>query len=176
MRRCLMILPSLIALAACADGPPPASGPQQGDERAFRRGGVAGVIVIDTLDNLPLRAAELVAPDGAATPATSLDVDANPRRSADKSTLGDPWRSSDARRRVGNARCRPRTFYTGAALAASDAVADGLDRRHRAARPGRLSPRLGPRTIEIRLTFGAAGRARDARNPAAAPPAAFATP
>jgi len=94
MRRCLMILPSLIVLAACADGPPPASGPQQGVRASFPPGAVTDVIRVDAIDTLPLRTAELIAPDGTATPASSLDVDANPRTIGGQSTLSDPWRAS----------------------------------------------------------------------------------
>jgi len=94
MRRCLMILPSLFVLAACADGPPPPTGPVQGVRASFPPGAVTDVIRIDALDALPLRVAELVAPDGAATPSSSLDVDANPRTIGGQSTLSDPWRGS----------------------------------------------------------------------------------
>ena len=93
MRRCLMIL-SLLALAACADGPPPAMGPQPGVRASFPPGGVINVIRVDALDNAPLRTAELVAPDGTKTPSNSLDVEANPSARGGQSALSDPWRSS----------------------------------------------------------------------------------
>jgi hypothetical protein len=49
--------------------------PLPGDQiRArFPPGGVVDVIEVDAVDRLPLRSAELLAPDGQATPATSLD-------------------------------------------------------------------------------------------------------
>jgi hypothetical protein len=93
MRRFLMFLPSLMLLAACADGPPP-GGPQIGVTASFPPGGVVGVIKVNALDTQPLRAAQLVAPDGTAYAASSLDVDANPQTRAGQSALGDPWRSS----------------------------------------------------------------------------------
>jgi hypothetical protein len=94
LRRLLMILPSLMMLIACADAPPPALGPQQGVRASFPPGGVTGVIQIDALDALPLHAAELVAPDGTATPASYLDVTANPRTLGGTASITDPWRTS----------------------------------------------------------------------------------
>lgn len=88
-----MILPTLFLLAACADAPPPATGPQQGVRASFPPGGVTGVIRIDALDTQPLRVADLVAPDGTVTPASSLDVNANPRSVGGTASLYDPWRS-----------------------------------------------------------------------------------
>lgn len=93
MRR-LMILSWLVALAACAGGPPPAQGPVPGVRASFPPGAVTDVIRVNVLDPLPLRTAELVAPGGAATPATSLDVEANPRTIGGQNSLNDPLRTS----------------------------------------------------------------------------------
>jgi hypothetical protein len=93
MRR-LMILSWLIVLAACADGPPPATGPMPGLRASFPPGAVTDVIRVDALDPLPLRTAELVAPDGAASPASSLNVEANPSTIGGQRALNDPWRTS----------------------------------------------------------------------------------
>ena len=95
MRRLLLILPPLVALAACADTPPPGADiPQPSLTASFPPGAVTGVIRVDALESAPLRAAELVAPDGSITPASSLDVDPNPQRLTGQSALADPWRSS----------------------------------------------------------------------------------
>lgn len=95
MRRSLTMIGCAFALAACADGPPPGAGsPQPGVTARFPPGGVAGVIKVDVLDPLPLRAAELVAPDGTATPASWLDVSRNPQRLAGQASISDPWRPS----------------------------------------------------------------------------------
>jgi len=95
MRRWLMLLSCLIALAACADAPPPGAGvPQPGVTARFPPGGVAGVIRVDVLDPLPVRTAALVAPDGTTTPASWLNVAANPERLAGMASLSDPWRPS----------------------------------------------------------------------------------
>jgi hypothetical protein len=65
----------LLPLAACSGGgaPPVAIEPVRA---TFPAGGVADVIEVDAVDRLPLRQAELVAPDGHSTAATS--VTANP--------------------------------------------------------------------------------------------------
>jgi hypothetical protein len=95
MRRLLLILPSLVVLAACADAPPPGGEiPLQGVTASFPPGAVTGVIRVDALETEPLRAAELVAPDGSATPANSVDVDPNPQRLTGQDAVADPWRSS----------------------------------------------------------------------------------
>jgi hypothetical protein len=92
MRRLLIILPTAVVLAACTDAPP--SGPQQGVKASFPPGAVVNVIRVDALDSLPLRGADLVAPDGVLTPAGFLDVDPAPRTIAGRNTGNDPWRSS----------------------------------------------------------------------------------
>jgi len=74
MRRLLLILPSLLFLAACVDAPPPTALPGPHVTIGFPPGSVVNVIKIEVVDNLPLRAAELVAPDGTVTPAGWLDV------------------------------------------------------------------------------------------------------
>jgi hypothetical protein len=93
MRRLSMILCFLLPLAACADAPQP-SLPQQGAQASFPPGAVVNVIRVDALDTLPLRAAELVAPDGTATPASSLDVEKTPERNGGQNSTNDLWRSS----------------------------------------------------------------------------------
>jgi hypothetical protein len=95
MRRLLPILPLLVALAACTDAPPPGADiPQQGVTASFPPGAVVNVIQVDARDSAPLRAAELVAPDGSTTPANWLNVDPNPQRLTGQDAVADPWRSS----------------------------------------------------------------------------------
>ncbi len=94
MRRLTMILPLALLLGACADAPPPSTGPQPGVKVSFPPGALVNVIRVDALDSVPLRAAELVAPDGTATPAASLDVVNNPRANSGQATVTDPWRAS----------------------------------------------------------------------------------
>jgi hypothetical protein len=101
MRRLWMIPPALLVLAACADAPPPEIGPLPSVRASFPAGAVANVIRVDALDPLPLRTAELVAPDGSATAASSIDVVANPVTLAGQDALNDPWRNSSLGRTNG---------------------------------------------------------------------------
>jgi hypothetical protein len=94
MRRFWMILPCLVVLAACADAPPPVGAPPPGVTASFPPGAPVNVIQVKALDPLPLRTAELVAPDGSTTPASSIDVDANPTTLAGQKAFNDPWRTS----------------------------------------------------------------------------------
>lgn len=106
MRR--LLLPALpLLLAACESGalfPPPepvaaaASATQL--RVGFPTGGVTGTIVVDAVDPLPLRAAELIAPDGAITPAAYIDAAASPGFAAGQRTVGNPWQNSIAGERA----------------------------------------------------------------------------
>lgn len=73
---CLAIIP---LLAACGGGGGPMSSPP-GEEisASFPAGGIADVIAIDATDRLPLRQAELIAPDGHATLAASVTANQSP--------------------------------------------------------------------------------------------------
>jgi len=76
MHRVLAILTTAL-LAACADdGLPPLPGDQV--HVRFPAGGVVDVIEVDAVNRLPLRKAELIAPDGLATPASYLNVNSSP--------------------------------------------------------------------------------------------------
>ena len=76
MHRALTIL-TIVLLVACADeGLPPLAGDQV--HVRFPAGGVVDVIEVDAVNRLPLRKAELIAPDGMATPATYLNVNSSP--------------------------------------------------------------------------------------------------
>jgi predicted small lipoprotein YifL len=66
---------SLLLLAACG-GEGPAPLPNDQVRAGFPPGGVVNQIEVSAIDRLPLRGAELVAPDGHATPA--LSITANP--------------------------------------------------------------------------------------------------
>jgi len=67
----------LLLLAGC--GGADESGPTLETIAArFVRGGLADVIVLTSLDRLPLREATLVMPDGERVPAYSIDVDPHP--------------------------------------------------------------------------------------------------
>jgi hypothetical protein len=91
MRHLLFSFSVLVLLTACGDGGP-APLPMQRVQAGFPPGGVANVIRIDAFDALPLRAAELIAPDGAATPADSVDARRAPTIERGQTALNSPWR------------------------------------------------------------------------------------
>ena len=68
---------TFVLLTACADGGLP---PLAGDQIrvSFPPGGVVDIIEVDAVNRLPLRKAELIAPDGPATPASYLNVKSSP--------------------------------------------------------------------------------------------------
>lgn len=75
MTRAACVIAFLLLLAACG-GAGPAPPPNNQIRASFPPGGIADQIEITAIDRLPLRSAELVAPDGHATPA--LPITANP--------------------------------------------------------------------------------------------------
>jgi hypothetical protein len=92
----LLLLPALLLLAAC-DSAATTGGlaplPGQHATASFPPGSPVNVIRVDVLDNLPLRAAELVAPDGTATPASWLNVNRTLQANGGAYTTSSPWRS-----------------------------------------------------------------------------------
>ena len=166
MRRFWMILPSLIVLAACADAPPPSSGVQQGVRASFPPGGVAGVIRVDALDTLPLRTAELVAPDGTATPASSLDANPNPQTISGQAAIADPWRSS----MLGANGINPLPSGAPDPLVRSRTLLLLTVSTADIALPDPVAYRRDWATYRIRLGFGAAGNRLDIREIPAPPP------
>ena len=168
MHRWLMLLFCMIALAGCAGGPPPGAGsPQPGVTARFPPGGVAGVIRVDVLDAMPVRAAALVAPDGTTTPASWLDVAANPERLAGESSLSDPWRLSS----LGANGLNP--LPTGPPDPAPRARNQLLLTASTAdiPLPDAVAYRRDWQAYKIRLSFAAAGDQLDTRDiPAPAPP------
>jgi hypothetical protein len=68
----------LVALSACTVESGPVSLPSDQVRAYFPSGGVVNAIEVDATNRLPLRTAELVAPDGDATPASYLHVSADP--------------------------------------------------------------------------------------------------
>ena len=93
MRRFMPVLPLLI-LVACDGGLPPPSSPTSQLQVGFPPHGIADTIVVDAIDPLPLRAAELVAPDGKVTPAGYIDVTASPRYATGQWNAANRWPNS----------------------------------------------------------------------------------
>ena len=106
MRRVLPILLPILPLflvTGCDGGgflssgpvlPPGPPAPSAQLRASFPLGGVADTIVVDAIEPLALRAAELIAPDGRTTPASNIDVDASPRFAAGQWAAGNPWRGA----------------------------------------------------------------------------------
>jgi len=96
MRRLVPVLLPLILLGACTggDAAPPPAGATAELHVGFPSGGVADTIAISVIDRLPLRAAELIAPDGAAIPANWIQANANPRVVTGQWVASNPWQSS----------------------------------------------------------------------------------
>lgn len=93
MRRFLPLLFPALLLSACEGGggaPQPAL-PIAEIKAGFPRGAVIDAIQVDAVDPLPLRAAELVAPDGAATPASSIDIVRDPSSHAGQRAAEAAW-------------------------------------------------------------------------------------
>jgi hypothetical protein len=99
MRRVLPFLLPLVLIAGCdggglPPGPPGPVGPTAELRAGFPLRGLADTIVIDAIDRLPLRTAELVGPGGAVTPAGNIEVTASPRMATGQRVAGDPWQSA----------------------------------------------------------------------------------
>jgi hypothetical protein len=90
MRGVVYLLSAAIFLTACGDsGLPPVAADQI--RARFPPGGVVDVIEVDAVDRLPLRKAELVAPDGRVTPASYLNVVPSPGTTLDREFATSPY-------------------------------------------------------------------------------------
>ena len=159
----------LFAAAGCAGGPGLPPLPNERVVAGFPKGGLADAIAIDAVDPLPLRSAELIAPDGKAAPADWLNVDATPHFAARQPVGNDPYAGNVFG--VGNVNAGPPlpvavggatetrgqllAVVSSATIPLSDPVAYRRDWRH----------------YQIRLVFGGpAGPLSRREIPAPAPP------
>lgn len=83
-------------LSACLEGPPPTPLPVAQLKAGFPPGGIADVIAIDVADRLPLHSAELIAPDGAVTPASSVEANDAPTFTIGQYVTNSPWKLGPA--------------------------------------------------------------------------------
>jgi hypothetical protein len=88
--RGVVFLLTVIVLAACAESGLPPLATDQIRVR-FPPGGVVDVIEIDAVERLPLRKAELVAPDGRSTPASYLNVNSSPGVTFNQEFANSPY-------------------------------------------------------------------------------------
>ena len=93
MRRWCAFLVVAVLLAGCFGGAGPVAAPADSIKAGFPPGGLADVIRIDTVYRLPLGSAELVAPDGATTPANSVEIADSPRFATGQYVANDPWKT-----------------------------------------------------------------------------------
>lgn len=92
MHRLLPLVLLVFASAGCAGGgAPPPGPPAPSTQLRVRFGGLVDTIEIAAIERLALRAAALVAPDGAATPASAITVEATPRIATGQWARSNPW-------------------------------------------------------------------------------------
>ena len=94
MRRVVRALLLLLLVAACDTGGTASPSPgttAAAAQAGFTRGGLADTITISAAERLPLRTAELVAPDGTTTPANWIDVNNSPSVVTGQRVANNPW-------------------------------------------------------------------------------------
>ena len=82
---------TIVLLTACADEGLLSPLPSDQVRARFVPGRVVDVIEVDAVNRLPLRKAELVAPDGQATPASYLNVNPSPSVTSYEELPNDPY-------------------------------------------------------------------------------------
>lgn len=164
MRRLLLILPPLLYLCGCTDVPPPTPLPGPHVTIGFPPGGVVNVIKIEAVDNLPLRAADLIAPDGTSTQASWLEVHRDIQDDNGQYAVDTAWHDTTF---ADTGPVLPNT-NSGAAYLSHDALllmtADA-----EITLPDPVVYRRDWQRYKIRLTFGAPGKS-DVRELAAPQP------
>src|SRR5271169_7250905 len=83
----------VLLLAACGNAGGP-SVPTDPVRASFPAGGIVNVIAVDAVDRLPLRQAELIAPDGHATAASSVTANPAPTQSFSQQFPTGPYSST----------------------------------------------------------------------------------
>ena len=176
MRRVMLLLSALLALSACTPGgsaPPPLAAPFE-LQVGFSPGGLADTITITAVDRLPLHAAELIAPDGAAAPANWIDVNARPRAATGQWVANSPWETALAG--TGAAALASPNAEANAALRSQVQVLAVLSQAE-IPLPDPVAYRRDWATYRVRLTFGTPPSELESREVAApAPPTQPAVP
>ncbi len=169
MRRFLMILPAIVGLAACAGGgPPPQLVPTPSERAGFPPGSVIDVIRVDTVDPLPLRVAELVAPDGTDDSGAFARCRGQPahdrRDQRDRRPVAQQPDRRQRQRPAAGRQGTAATYRSESEVLLTISTAD-------IALPDPVAYRRDWPTYRIRLSFGAPGNQLDLRElPAPEPP------
>lgn len=155
----VLLLAVFAGLAGCDGGggfssPDPANSgpPAPVAQLRVRFGGLVDTIDVGAVERLPLRAAELVAPDGAATPASAISVDASPRLATGQWARSNPWQDPV----TGNsalAALTMRNAQAGAALQSQQQLLAVVSSAE-IALPDPVAYRRDWEKYRIRLTFG----------------------
>jgi hypothetical protein len=88
---CLAIILLLADCSGAGSGPVPT----EPVRASFPTGGIVNVIAVDAVDRLPLRQAELIAPDGHATAASSVTANPAPTQSFSQQFPAGPYSSTE---------------------------------------------------------------------------------
>jgi len=93
MSRILYVPLLLLALAGCGgDAAPPPGPPASAAQVRVGFGGLVDTIEVAAIERLPLRAAELVAPDGSAISSGPITVDSSPRFATGQWAVSNAWK------------------------------------------------------------------------------------
>ena len=93
MSRILYVPLLLLAVAGCGGDAAPPPGPPASDAQVrVGFGGLVDTIEVAAIERLPLRAAELVAPDGSAIASGPITVDSSPRFATGQWAVSNAWK------------------------------------------------------------------------------------
>ena len=170
MRRLVLAVSALLALGACAagDAAPPQASATPELQIGFPSGGLSDTIAITAVDRLPLRAAELVAPDSARVPANWIDVNARPRAATGQWIAGNPWETTLAGSNAAAALTSPNAEVN-AALRSQVQVLATISQAE-IPLPDPVAYRRDWANYRIRLTFGMSSSEVETREVAAPEP------
>jgi hypothetical protein len=170
MYRELSVLMLTVAIAGCDGGDAPPPGPPASTAQVrVGFGGLVDTIDVAAIERLPLRAAELVAPDGTATPSGPITVESSPRFATGQWNASNPWKDSV----TGNnalAALTLRQPQAGAALQGQEQLL-AMVSDAQISLPDPVAYRREWGNYRIRLTFGTPpGEVETQEIPAPAPP------
>jgi hypothetical protein len=169
------VLVLLLLIGACQDGAGLVSGggpaplPVAEVRASFPRGAVVDAIQVDATDRLPLRAAELVAPGGEATPASNIDVVKNPHLRTGQRAAEGAWHDALSAGSVATALTMPNAEASAALQSRTELLATVSTAT--IPLPDPVAYRRDWGQYRIRLTFGTPPGDLETREiPAPAPP------